>query len=108
MNEGEQGEIQSRRNDFIALLMYLTERKVFFSVNHIFSGLTGSRDGEDFRWIASYLPALEVRNGEMWAQANESAEKLAKRLWKVGIAGRDSHMIACGGPTYAEIAYAPP
>src|SRR5260370_1577859 len=86
--------------------MYLTERKVFFSVNHVFSGLTGSRDEEDFRWFASYVPAFEVRNGQMWAQANESAEKLAKRLGKVGIAGSDSHTIAGVGRTYTEVAEA--
>ena len=37
-------EIQRRRSDFIALLMYLTERKLFFSMNHVFSGLTGHRE----------------------------------------------------------------
>jgi len=36
-------EIQKRRADFISLLMYLTERKIFYSVNHVFSGLTGRR-----------------------------------------------------------------
>src|SRR4029077_15307172 len=90
--------------DFIALLMYLTERKDFFSVHHVFSGLTGSRDEEDFRWFASYVPAFEVRNGQMWTPANAKAEKLAKRLGKVGIAGSDSHTIAGGGRTYTEVA----
>jgi hypothetical protein len=104
INERDHAEIQRRRNDFIALLMYLTERKVFFSVNHVFSGLTGSRDEEDFRWFASYVPAFEVRNGQMWAQANDSAEKLAKRLGKMGIAGSDSHTIAGVGRTYTEVA----
>ncbi len=59
IGERDHAEIQRRRNDFIALLMYLTERKLFFSVNHVFSGLTGSRDDEDFRWFASYVPAFE-------------------------------------------------
>ena len=44
INERDHVEIQRRRNDFIALLMYLTERKVFFSANHVFSGLTGRRE----------------------------------------------------------------
>jgi len=94
IGERDHAEIQRRRNDFITLLMYLTERKLFFSVNHVFSGLTGRRDEEDFRWFASYVPAFEVRNGQMWAPANASAGKLAKRLGKVGIAGSDSHTIA--------------
>ena len=104
IGERDHAEIQRRRNDFIALLMYLTERKLFFSVNHVFSGLTGRRDEEDFRWFASYVPAFEVRNGQMWAPANASAEKLSKRLGKVGIAGSDSHTIAGVGRTYTEVA----
>jgi predicted metal-dependent phosphoesterase TrpH len=104
IGERDHAEIQRRRNDFIALLMYLTERKLFFSVNHVFSGLTGRRDEEDFRWFASYVPAFEIRNGQMWAPANASAEKLAKRLGKVGIAGSDSHTIAGVGRTYTEVA----
>jgi len=104
IGERDHAEIQRRRNDFIALLMYLTERKLFFSVNHVFSGLTGRRDEEDFRWFASYVPAFEVRNGQMWARANAGAEKLAKRLGKVGIAGSDSHTIAGVGRTYTEVA----
>ncbi len=106
IGERDHAEIQRRRNDFIALLMYLTERKLFFSVNHVFSGLTGSRDEEDFRWFASYVPAFEVRNGQMWTPANTNAEKLAKRLGKVGIAGSDSHTIAGVGRTYTEVAEA--
>jgi len=104
IGERDHAEIQRRRNDFIALLMYLTERKLFFSVNHVFSGLTGRRDEEDFRWFASYVPAFEIRNGQMWAPANASAEKLAKRLGKVGIAGSDSHTISGVGRTYTEVA----
>ena len=53
ITERDHAEIQRRRNDFIALLMYLTERKIFFSANHMFSSLTGRRDVEDFNWFAS-------------------------------------------------------
>ena len=96
-------EIQRRRNDFIALLMYLTERKLFFSVNHVFSGLTGRRAEEDFSWFASYVPAFETRNGQMWQEANASAAKLAARLGKIAIAGSDSHTIAGVGKTFTEV-----
>src|SRR5580692_8680587 len=37
MAERDHAEIQRRRKDFVSLLMYLTERKLFFSANHIFS-----------------------------------------------------------------------
>jgi predicted metal-dependent phosphoesterase TrpH len=96
-------EIQRRRNDFISLLMYLSERKLFFSANHIFSGLTGRREEEDFHWFDSYVPAFETRNGQMWTEANASAARLAARLGKVAIAGSDSHTIAGVGLTYTEV-----
>jgi len=101
--EKDHVEIQRRRSDFISLLMYLTERKIFFSVNHIFSGLTGHREQEDFNWFASYVPAFEVRNGQMWAEANFSAERLAKSLNKIGIAGSDSHTLAGVALTHTEV-----
>lgn len=103
ITEKDHLEIQRRRNDFIALLMYLTERKLFFSVNHVFSGLTGRRELEDFNWFASYVPAFEVRNGMMWREANRGAELLAKKWDKVGIAGSDSHTLGGVGLTFTEV-----
>src|SRR6201997_2745678 len=103
ISERDHAEIQRRRNDFIALLMYLTERKLFFSVNHVLSGLTGSRDEEDFRWFASYVPAFEVRNGQMWIEANRSAEHLARKLGKIAVGGSDSHTLAGVGLTFTEV-----
>lgn len=103
LSEKDHTEIQNRRNSFVALLMYLTEHKLFFSVNHMFSGLTGKRDAEDFHWFASYAPAFEVRNGQMWPEANSQAEKLAQQLGKIGIGGSDSHTIAGVGLTYTEV-----
>jgi predicted metal-dependent phosphoesterase TrpH len=103
ITERDHAEIQRRRNDFIALLMYLTERKIFFSANHIFSSLTGRRDAEDFNWFASYVPAFEVRNGQMWKQANEQAQQIATKLGKAGVAGSDSHTLAGVALTYTEV-----
>jgi predicted metal-dependent phosphoesterase TrpH len=101
--ERDHGEIQRRRTDFVALLMYLTERKLFFTVNHVFSGLTGRRKEEDFRWFESYVPAVETRNGQMCPEANASAARLAARLGKIAIAGSDSHTLAGVGLTYTEV-----
>jgi len=104
ITERDHVEIQKRRNDFIALLMYLTERKIFYSVNHVFSGLTGSRNFEDFKWFASYALALETRNGQMWPRANHEAHRLAQSYGKIGIAGSDSHTLAGVARTYTEVA----
>ena len=103
ISERDHAEIQKRRNDFMALMMYLRERKLFFSVNHVFSSLTGRRDADDFRRFASHVPALEVRNGHMWREANTGAERLAKRSGKAAVAGSDSHTIAGAGQTYTEV-----
>jgi len=103
ITERDHMEIQRRRKDFISLMMYLTERKLFFSVNHVFSGLTGRRSEEDFCWFASYVPAFESRNGQMWPIANESAARLASRLGKIAVGGSDSHTLAGVGRTYTEV-----
>jgi predicted metal-dependent phosphoesterase TrpH len=103
ITERDHIEIQRRRNDFIALVMYLSERKLFFSVNHVFSGLTGRREADDFNWFASYVPAFEVRNGQMRAEGNAAAERLAARLGKIGLGGSDAHTIAGVGLTYTEV-----
>jgi predicted metal-dependent phosphoesterase TrpH len=103
ITERDHIEIQRRRRDFVSLLMYLTERKLFFSANHIFSGLTGRREEEDFAWFASYAPAFETRNGQMWREANDAAARLATRLGKISVAGSDSHALAGLGLTYTEV-----
>jgi predicted metal-dependent phosphoesterase TrpH len=103
ITERDHVEIQRRRKDFISLMMYLTERKLFFSANHVFSGLTGRRLDEDFCWFASYVPAFETRNGEMWPRANEGAAGLASRLGKIAIGGSDSHTMVGVGRTYTEV-----
>lgn len=103
ITERDHLEIQRRRTDFVSLLMYLTERKLFFSANHIFSGLTGRREAEDFAWFESYIPAYEARNGQMWRKSNESAAQLAARLGKVAVAGSDAHALSGVGLTYTEV-----
>jgi predicted metal-dependent phosphoesterase TrpH len=103
ITEKDHVEIQRRRSDFLALLMYLTEHRLFFSVNHVFSGLTGKRQLEDFTWFASYVPAFEVRNGQMWSESNQNAELLAKKLGKISVAGSDSHTLTGVGLTFTEV-----
>jgi hypothetical protein len=103
ITERDHLEIQRRAKDFISLLMYLTERKLFFSVNHVFSGLTGHREAEDFSWFESYVPAYEARNGQMWRKSNEGAANLAARLGKIATAGSDAHALSGVGLTYTEV-----
>jgi predicted metal-dependent phosphoesterase TrpH len=103
ITEKDHAEISRRRSDFIALLMYLTERGIFFSLNHVFSSLTGRRDVEDFDWFASYIPAFEARNGQMWKMANQQANQLAAKLGKAAVAGSDSHTLSGVARTFTEV-----
>jgi predicted metal-dependent phosphoesterase TrpH len=103
ITEKDHAEISRRRNDFIALVMYLSERKIFFSLNHVFSSLTGRREFADFDWFASYVPAFEVRNGQMWKDANEQAQLLAAKYGRAGVAGSDSHTLSGVARTFTEV-----
>ncbi|HVB87786.1 MAG TPA: PHP domain-containing protein [Candidatus Dormibacteraeota bacterium] len=103
-HERQHVQLQQRRNDLPALLMYLTERQLFFSINHVFSSLTGRRELEDFGWFEEYFPAMETRNGQMLAKANAQAARLARRWRKTGIGGSDGHALASVGKTYTHVA----
>ncbi len=69
-HERQHVQLQQRRNDLVSLLMYLSERRIFFSINHVFSSLTGRRDREDFAWFQEYFPAVETRNSHMLEETN--------------------------------------
>ncbi|HXW61323.1 MAG TPA: PHP domain-containing protein [Candidatus Acidoferrales bacterium] len=103
IHERQHVQLQQRRNDLIALVMYLSERRIFFSINHVFSSVTGRRELEDFIWFQEYVPALETRNGHMLEAANAHATTLARRWEKVGIGGSDAHALASVGTAYTEV-----
>lgn len=95
--------IQRRRGDLIALLMYLTEQRLFFSINHAFSGLTGRRELEDFDWFEDYFPAIETRNGHLPARNNSQARRLAREHGKIALGGSDAHALPSAGTAYTEV-----
>ncbi len=103
IQERDHVEIQRRRDDLAALFAYLNERELLFSINHAFSGLTGSRAEADFDDFAEYFPAVEVLNGQMLPVANGHAETFAARHRKIALAGSDSHTIAGLGRTYTQV-----
>jgi predicted metal-dependent phosphoesterase TrpH len=102
-HERQHVQLQQRRSDLPALLMYLTERQLFFSINHVFSSLTGRRERKDFEWFEEYFPALETRNGHMLPKANAHAAQLARRWRKVAIGGSDAHALPSVGLTYTDV-----
>jgi predicted metal-dependent phosphoesterase TrpH len=102
-DERQHVQLQQRRSDLVSLLMYLTERRLFFSINHVFSSLTGRRDCEDFLWFQKYFPAIETRNGHMLENANVQAAILAKQWQKIAIGGSDAHALPSVGTAYTEV-----
>ncbi len=103
ITERDHTEMQQRREDFPSLLAYLTARRLLFSVNHAFSGLTGSRTREDFEEFVTAFPAVETRNGQMLAAANRYAERMARQAGKPEVGGSDAHTLQCLGRTYTEV-----
>jgi predicted metal-dependent phosphoesterase TrpH len=102
-HERQHDQLQQRRDDLVALLMYLTERRVFFSVNHVFSSLTGPREREDFDWFREYFPAFETRNSHMPKESNGHAASLAQQWRKIGVGGSDAHAMPSVGTAYTEV-----
>jgi predicted metal-dependent phosphoesterase TrpH len=102
-HERQHAQLQQRRNDLVSLLMYLTERQILFSVNHVFSSLTGRREREDFEWFREYVPAVETRNSHMPRQSNANAASLAQQWGKIGLGGSDAHAMPSVGTAYTEV-----
>src|SRR5271168_1640585 len=57
IEERDHIELQRRRDDMPSLLAYLDEQRLLFSINHVFSGLTGARKMDDFETFAARFPA---------------------------------------------------
>ena len=96
-------ELQRRRDDLISLVAYLQEQRLFFSINHVFSSLTGPRTHHDFTLFEAHFPGVEVLNGQMLEKSNRSAQCLAARWNKAIVAGSDAHTLASLGLTYTEV-----
>ena len=103
ITERQHVEINRRRNDMIRLLAYLSEQRLFFTVNHVFSSVTGRRNADDYEWFSGYFPAVEARNGQMLASANQHAADFAWKRCKTQVAGSDAHALASVGTTYTEV-----
>jgi len=97
-------QLQRRRDDLPSLLSYLREQALFFSINHVFSGLTGRRTDADFELFGECFPAVETLNGQMLQPCNDAAGGFASRLRKAVVGGSDAHTLGSLGLTYTEVA----
>lgn len=103
LNERQHAQIGQRRNDVPRMLAYLSEQRLFFTINHAFSSLTGRREEGDFAWFAGYFSAVEALNSHMLPEANRNAAEFAKRLKKIPVGGSDAHALASAGSAYTEV-----
>jgi hypothetical protein len=103
ITERQHFEIARRRNDFFPLLAYLNEQRLFFSINHVFSHLTGRRELEDFELFEVHFPAIETRNGQILPKNNQHASRLARKWRKAQVAGSDAHILEFAGTTFTEV-----
>jgi predicted metal-dependent phosphoesterase TrpH len=103
IEERDHIELQRRRKDVPALAAYLDERKIFFSINHVFSSLTGRRTDLDFLLFQELFPALETLNGQIPGINNSTAALLARDWRKAVVGGSDAHTLAALGHTYTDV-----
>jgi predicted metal-dependent phosphoesterase TrpH len=97
-------ELQRRRSDVPALAAFLHEQKILFSINHVFSSLTGRRTELDFAMFEDLFPAMETLNGHIPAGNNRAARRLAQDWQKAAVGGSDAHTIETLALTYTEVA----
>ena len=103
IGERQHIELQRRRDDVPALAAYLREQRIFFSINHAFSCLTGRRTDDDFALFHDLIPAIETRNGSIRPANNAAASRLARWWNKPAVAGSDAHTISGLGTAYTEV-----
>jgi predicted metal-dependent phosphoesterase TrpH len=103
IEERDHPELQRRRKDVPALAAYLDERRIFFSINHVFSSLTGRRTDSDFLLFQELFPALETLNGQIPGINNSTAALLARDWRKAVVGGSDAHTLASLGETYTDV-----
>jgi len=103
INEHQHIEIQRRRHDLPSLLAYLGEQELFFSVNHLFSRITGKRRAEDFNWLEEAFPALETLNAHLPLANNLPARQLALWMGKAMLGGSDAHALVSLGSAFTEV-----
>jgi predicted metal-dependent phosphoesterase TrpH len=106
IEEHHHTEIQRRREDLMSLIAYLGEQQLFFTINHVYSSLTGPRTEADFELFTKYFPGIEVLNGQMSALSNRRAAELSAAHRKVGAGGSDAHTLASLGQTYTQVSSA--
>ncbi|HVY94605.1 MAG TPA: PHP-associated domain-containing protein [Bryobacteraceae bacterium] len=102
ITERDHIELQRRRTDAESLLAYALENRLFLTVNHAFSGLTGRRTAADFE-IFREFGGVEAVNGHIVGAGNRRAADFAVRHRKPVTGGSDSHTLNGAGRTFTVV-----
>lgn len=102
IEERHHAELQRRRNDLPRLAAYLAEQRLFATVNHPFSALTGKRRTEDFETFRLFS-GCEVLNAHLSGWHNRRAAQFAERSFQIGVGGSDAHTLASAGSAWTEV-----
>src|SRR5260370_23904928 len=86
ITEAQHIQIQRRRDDFLSLLAYLREQQLFFSVNHLFSGLTGRRDPSHYEKFLRALSPPGNFYGAVPSPVNKPPPRVARHITKPAVA----------------------
>jgi predicted metal-dependent phosphoesterase TrpH len=103
IEERDHADLQLRRDDLPRLIAFLNEKRLLFSINHVFSSLTGPRTEADFEDFSNKFPAVETRNGQILEVANRYAAEFAERNGRIPMGGSDAHTLASLGLTYTTV-----
>jgi predicted metal-dependent phosphoesterase TrpH len=103
IEERDHADLQLRRDDLPRLIAYLNEKRHLFSINHVFSSLTGPRTEADFENFSKNFPAVETLNGQMLQAANRHATQFAERHGRIALGGSDAHTLVSLGRTYTTV-----
>jgi predicted metal-dependent phosphoesterase TrpH len=103
ISEHDHIELQRRRHDVDSLLAYAVENRLFVTVNHLYSSLTGRRSEDDFAIFARDFHGVETVNGQILKWSNRLAADFARRFGKPVVGGSDSHTLAGVARTFTEV-----
>jgi len=102
MAERHHVELQRRRDDLPRLAGYLAEQRLFATVNHPFSALTGRRSAEDFEMFGLF-GGCEVLNAHLSRAHRLHAGEFAERNFQIGVGGSDAHTLESAGSAWTEV-----
>jgi len=81
------------------LIAYLSEQRLFFTVNHVFSSVTDGATKMTSNGLRGTFPGIEGAMARCFQRQTGMPPYLPRRKRKVQVAGSDAHALASVGTT---------